>query len=151
MFGTFILWIFDPAYDTPRRMRTMLVIFGIGATFATACGPIELLLHLTGLQTSLFKVLIVVNALGLADHGGCHLLLRAGRRGGRRSPATVIAWNIIAVSIARRTDRHQPVDLRPAMGKAPTVALCLKAVREDRAGADAGGGGGRATRFRHGG
>jgi len=47
-------------------MRATLVIFGIGATFGTACGPIEVLLQLTGLQHALFKVLVVVNVLGLA-------------------------------------------------------------------------------------
>jgi O-antigen/teichoic acid export membrane protein len=100
MFGTFILWIFDPAYATPQT-HAVLIIFGIGATFATACGPIELLSHLTGLQNALLKVLVVFNAIGL--------LLTAvatyyfGSIGAASSIAlTLISWNVVAVAMARR-------------------------------------------------
>jgi len=100
VFGTFILWIFDPAYATPQT-HAVLIIFGIGATFATACGPIELLSHLTGLQNALLKVLMVFNAIGL--------LLTAvatyyfGSIGAASSIAlTLITWNVVAVAMAKR-------------------------------------------------
>jgi O-antigen/teichoic acid export membrane protein len=100
VFGTYILWIFDPAYATPQT-HAVLIIFGIGATFATACGPIELLSHLTGLQHSLMKVLFVVNAAGLAVTAVATYLV--GPLGAATSIAlTLIIWNIIAVSIAKR-------------------------------------------------
>ena len=100
MFGYFILSIFNPAYATPT-MRATLVIFGIGATFGTACGPIEILLQLTGLQHALFKVLVVVNIIGLCLTAVATYYL--GPMGAALSIAgTVIAWTAFGVSIARR-------------------------------------------------
>ncbi|TGV95669.1 lipopolysaccharide biosynthesis protein, partial [Mesorhizobium sp. M2E.F.Ca.ET.154.01.1.1] len=99
MFGSFILSIFNPAYATPT-MRATLVIFGIGATFGTACGPIEVLLQLTGLQHALFKVLVVVNIVGLCVTAVATYYL--GPIGAALSIAgTVIAWTAFGVSIAR--------------------------------------------------
>ena len=99
-FGTFILWIFDPAYATPQT-HTVLVIFGLGATFATACGPIELLSHLTGLQTALLKVLLAVNAIGLAVTAVATWYF--GPVGAAASIAgTLIVWNILCVGMAKR-------------------------------------------------
>jgi O-antigen/teichoic acid export membrane protein len=99
-FGPFILSIFDRAYATPT-MHATLVIFGLGATLATACGPIELLLQLTGLQHSLLKLLIVVNVLGLAATALATDLF--GPIGAAVTIAgTVVTWNVIAVMIARR-------------------------------------------------
>jgi O-antigen/teichoic acid export membrane protein len=63
--GHWILAIFDPAYATPT-MHAVLVIFGIGATIASVCGPVDLLMQLTGLQHYLMKLLIGVNIVGLA-------------------------------------------------------------------------------------
>jgi len=100
MFGGFILSIFNPAYDTPT-MRATLVIFGIGAVFGTACGPIEILLQLTGLQHALLKLLVIVNVLGLAATAVTTYYF--GPVGAAVSIAgTVIAWTATAVSIARR-------------------------------------------------
>jgi O-antigen/teichoic acid export membrane protein len=100
VFGTLILGIFDPAYATPQT-HAVLVIFGIGATFATACGPIELLSHLTGLQHSLLKVLFVINAIGLAITAVATYYF--GSLGAATSiAATLITWNVIAVATARR-------------------------------------------------
>lgn len=98
-FGKQLLWIFDSAYATDQT-HAVLMLFGLGATVATACGPIELLSHLTGLQHSLFKVLFIVNAIGL---GITALATYAfGSLGAATSIAvTLIAWNIIAVAIAK--------------------------------------------------
>ncbi|TIO77680.1 MAG: lipopolysaccharide biosynthesis protein, partial [Mesorhizobium sp.] len=100
IFGDFILSIFNPAYATPT-MRATLVIFGIGATFGTACGPIEVLLQLTGLQHALFKVLVIVNVVGLCVTAVATYYL--GSIGAALSIAgTVIAWTAFGVLIARR-------------------------------------------------
>lgn len=100
VFGPFILRIFDPAYATPGT-HAVLIIFALGASFAAACGPIELLSHLTGLQNSLLKVLVVVNAIGL-----CVTALATwwfGPPGAAASIAgTLIVWNSISVGIAKR-------------------------------------------------
>lgn len=98
--GTFILWIFDPAYATPQT-HAVLVIFGIGATVATACGPVELLSHLTGLQHALLKVLFVVNAIGLVMTAAATYFY--GSLGAATSIAlTLITWNVISVAMAKR-------------------------------------------------
>lgn len=100
VFGTLVLGIFDPAYATPQT-HAVLVIFGIGATFATACGPIELLSHLTGLQHALLKVLVVVNAIGLVITALATYWF--GSIGAATSIAvTLITWNVISVLMARR-------------------------------------------------
>jgi O-antigen/teichoic acid export membrane protein len=98
--GKLVLGIFDPAYATDTTYAVLL-IFGAGATFATACGPIELLSHLTGLQTSLMKVLFWVNAVGLGLTAiGTYFL---GSLGAAVSIAITLAtWNVIAVTIAKR-------------------------------------------------
>jgi O-antigen/teichoic acid export membrane protein len=120
LFGGFILSIFNPAYDTPT-MRTTLVIFGIGATFATACGPIEILLQLTGLQHALFKVLVIVNVLGLAATAATTYYF--GPVGAAVTIAgTVIAWTALAVSIARRRIGINPSIFGLAMGNAAAVS-----------------------------
>jgi O-antigen/teichoic acid export membrane protein len=98
--GPFILSIFDKAYATPQT-HMVLIIFGIGATFATACGPVELLSHLTGLQHALLRVLFVVNAIGLVITAGATYLF--GSIGAATSIAlTLITWNIISVAMAKR-------------------------------------------------
>jgi len=100
VFGKQILWVFDPAYAT-NQTHAVLLLFGIGAAFATACGPIELLSHLTGLQHSLLKVLVVVNAVGLAVTAAATWYF--GPIGAAASIAgTLITWNIISVSVAKR-------------------------------------------------
>lgn len=100
VFGNLILSIFDPAYATPT-MHATLIIFGIGATVGTACGPTEILLQLTGLQDALFKLLIVVNTLGLGATAALTYLF--GPIGAALSIAgTIIVWCVIAVFIARR-------------------------------------------------
>jgi len=120
LFGGFILSIFNPAYDTPT-MRTTLVIFGIGAAFATACGPIEILLQLTGLQHALFKVLVIVNVLGLAATAATTYYF--GPVGAAVTIAgTVIAWTALAVSIARRRIGINPSIFGLAMSKAAAVS-----------------------------
>ena len=101
LLGPFILSIFDHAYATPT-MHAVLVLFGIGATVASACGPIELVLQLTGLQHSLLKLLVVVNLIGLGVTALCtHLFGPIGS--GASIAATVICWNVIAVTIASRS------------------------------------------------
>ncbi|HEV7718520.1 MAG TPA: lipopolysaccharide biosynthesis protein [Arsenicitalea sp.] len=101
LLGPFILSIFDPAYATPT-MHAVLVIFGTGAAVAAACGPIELVLQLTGLQHSLLKLLVVVNIFGLAITAlTAHLF---GPIGAASSiGATVIIWNVTAVLISYRS------------------------------------------------
>lgn len=100
VFGTFILGIFDPAYATPRT-HMVLIIFGIGATFTTACGPIELLSHLTGLQTALLKILLSFNAIGLVLTAVATYYF--GSIGAASSiAATLISWNVVSVLMARR-------------------------------------------------
>ena len=100
VFGREILWIFDPAYATDQT-HGVLLLFGLGAAFATACGPIELLSHLTGLQHSLLKVLVVVNALGLAVTAAATWMFGPLGAAGSIS-GTLITWNIISVSMAKR-------------------------------------------------
>ncbi|MDR3473088.1 MAG: oligosaccharide flippase family protein [Devosia sp.] len=98
LFGSFILGVFEQAYATPT-MHAVLIIFGTGATVASACGPIELVLQLTGLQHSLLKLLVVVNVIGLGITAvGTYFF---GPIGSALSiAATVICWNVIAVIIS---------------------------------------------------
>ncbi len=100
VFGQGILWIFDHAYAT-QQTHLVLIILSIGMTFATACGPIEVLLQLTGGQNSLLKVLVIVNSIGL-----CITALAAynfGSVGAAVAIAgTLIAWTSIAAATARR-------------------------------------------------
>ncbi len=101
IFGEFILRIFDPAYATPT-MHAVLVIFGVGATVAAACGPMEVLMQLTGLQHSLLKLLVVVNIVGLGVTALITWLF--GPIGSALgTAATVTTWNIIGVVIASRS------------------------------------------------
>jgi O-antigen/teichoic acid export membrane protein len=101
MFGTFILGIFEPAYATPT-MHTVLMIFGIGATIASACGPVEIVLQLTGLQHSLLKLLVVVNVIGLGLTAV--ITWQLGPIGAALgSAATVVTWTVIGVVIASRS------------------------------------------------
>jgi O-antigen/teichoic acid export membrane protein len=123
-FGTFVLGIFDPAYATPQT-HAILMILGIGASFAAACGPIELLLQLTGLHNQLMKVLLIFNALGLAITAVATYSF--GPIGAAASIAgTLIAWNVIAVVIARRRIGVDPSLLgligRPPLSGAETPA-----------------------------
>ena len=79
----------------------VLIIFGIGATFTTACGPIELLSHLTGLQTALLKILLSFNAIGLVLTAVATYYF--GSIGAASSiAATLISWNVVSVLMARR-------------------------------------------------
>jgi O-antigen/teichoic acid export membrane protein len=101
IFGPLILSIFEPAYATPT-MHAVLMIFGVGATVAAACGPMELLLQLTGLQNSLLKLLVIVNALGLGLTALVTWLY--GPIGAALGTAsTVVTWNVIGVVIASRS------------------------------------------------
>jgi O-antigen/teichoic acid export membrane protein len=122
--GPFILSIFDPAYATPQT-HTILMIFAIGASFAAACGPIELLLQLTGLQNQLMKILLIFNAIGLVITAIATYMF--GPIGSATSIAgTWIAWNIIAVMIAKRRIGVDPSLLglisRPALQRVETAA-----------------------------
>lgn len=120
IFGNLILSIFDPAYATPT-MHATLVIFGIGATVGTACGPTEILLQLTGLQHALFKLLIVVNTLGLGATAALTYLF--GPIGAALGIAgTIIIWCVIAVSIARRRIGINPSIFGLLAGKDERVA-----------------------------
>ncbi|HEV2570399.1 MAG TPA: lipopolysaccharide biosynthesis protein [Beijerinckiaceae bacterium] len=100
IFGEAIFAIFNPAYATPT-MHTTLVIFCLGATIGTACGPTEILLQMTGLQHALFKLLVAVNVVGLCVTAAATYAL--GPVGAAMGIAgTVIVWCLIAVSIAKR-------------------------------------------------
>jgi O-antigen/teichoic acid export membrane protein len=100
-FGPFILGIFQPAYTTPT-MHAVLMIFGFGATVAAACGPMELVLQLTGLQHSALKLLVVVNVFGLALMALLTWLF--GPIGAALgAAATVVAWNVAGVAVASRS------------------------------------------------
>jgi len=127
LFGSFILSIFDHAYATPT-MHVTLVVFGLGATLATACGPIELLLQLTGLQHSLLKLLIVVNVLGLGATAITTDMF--GPVGAAASIAgTVVTWNVMAVLIARRRIGINPSLAGLAFADAPVVTRLLRRER----------------------
>lgn len=100
VFGGLILSLFNPAYATPA-IRTTLVVFGIGAAYGTACGPIEVLLQLTGLQQALFNLLVIVNVVGLCITAiATYLFGPIGAAVG--IAGTVIAWTTFGVAIARR-------------------------------------------------
>jgi O-antigen/teichoic acid export membrane protein len=100
-FGTFILSVFEPAYGTPT-MHAVLMIFGIGAAVAATCGPVEILLQLTGLQHSLLKLLVVVNVIGLGSTALITWLFGpVGAALG--TAATAMTWNVIGVVIATRS------------------------------------------------
>lgn len=100
LFGNWILAIFEPAYATPT-MHAVLVIFGIGATIASFCGPTDLLMQLTGLQHYLMKLLLVVNIVGLAITA--LLTWRFGALGVAFGMAgTVITIALIGLMICRR-------------------------------------------------
>lgn len=100
VFGKPLLSVFDPAYATPA-MHAALVILGIGAAVGTACGPSELLMQLTGLQQALFRLLAVVNTLGLGVTAALTFLL--GPVGAALGIAgTIAVWCVTAVGIARR-------------------------------------------------
>ena len=118
LFGGLILSVFERAYATPT-MHAVLIIFGIGATVASACGPIELVLQLTGLQHKLLKLLIVVNVVGL----GLTALgtYRYGPIGSAVCIAsTVICWNVVAVIISSRSIGINPSILGLLSGRSPT-------------------------------
>jgi O-antigen/teichoic acid export membrane protein len=101
VFGTFVLGIFEPAYATPA-MHAVLMIFGIGTTVVAACGPMEILLQLTGLQHSLLKLLVIVNVAGLGLTAVTTWLF--GPIGAALgSAATVTTWVVIGVLIASRS------------------------------------------------
>jgi O-antigen/teichoic acid export membrane protein len=98
--GGFVLAIFEPAYATPT-MVAVLLVFGAGATVGSACGPVEILLQLTGGQHALFRILVLVNPVGLALTAIATWLW--GPIGaGIGIAATTAAWNILAVVHARR-------------------------------------------------
>jgi len=99
--GSWILAIFDPDYATPT-MHAVLVIFGIGATIASACGPTDLLMQLTGLQNHLMKLMVAVNIVGLTVTA--LLTLQFGELGVAFGLAgTTAAAGLIGVLICRRT------------------------------------------------
>lgn len=98
--GGFVLALFEPAYATPT-MVTVLLIFGLGAAVGSACGPVEILLQLTGEQHALFRILVIVNPVGLALTAVATTLW--GPIGaGIGIAATTAAWNVLAVIHARR-------------------------------------------------
>jgi O-antigen/teichoic acid export membrane protein len=121
IFGRFILGIFDPAYATSQT-HAVLMIYGIGASFAAACGPVELLLQLTGLQHSLVKLLVVVNVIGLGFTAlGTYLF---GSIGAAASIAlTIMTWNVIAVMVARRRIGVNPSLLGLFAADRPTLQV----------------------------
>lgn len=100
LLGNWILAMFEPAYATPT-MHAVLVIFGIGATVASFCGPTDLLMQLTGLQHYLMKLLVIVNIAGLAVTA--LLTWRFGALGVAFGMAgTVITIALIGLAICRR-------------------------------------------------
>ena len=100
VFGQFVLSIFDAAYANPQT-HLILIVFGIGALVSSASGPIEPLLQLTGLQHWMVKVLVAVNSVGLVVTALA--TWQFGAVGAAVSiAATVIAWCVIAVSVAIR-------------------------------------------------
>jgi O-antigen/teichoic acid export membrane protein len=100
LLGNWILAIFNPAYATPT-MHAVLVIFGIGATVASFCGPTDLLMQFTGLQNHLMKLLVVVNIVGLAVTA--LLTWQFGALGVAFGMAgTVITVALIGLAICRR-------------------------------------------------
>lgn len=100
LLGQWILGIFNPSYATPT-MHAVLLIFGLGATFASFCGPTDLLMQLTGLQHALVKLLIGVNVVGLT--ATALLTWRFGAPGVAVGMAgTVIAASLLGVMACRR-------------------------------------------------
>ncbi|MHA6687414.1 lipopolysaccharide biosynthesis protein [Mesorhizobium sp. A556] len=118
VFGAQLLGIFDHAYATPT-MHTVLIVFGIGVTVVASCGPLELLMQLTGLQNSLLKLLIVVNVVGLAVTAAMtYLFGPVGSAVG--ITGTVITWNIIGVSISWRAIGINPSIMGLFAGRHPS-------------------------------
>jgi O-antigen/teichoic acid export membrane protein len=121
LLGPLILAAFDASYATPA-IHTVLILFGLGATVAAACGPVELLMQLTGLQHSLVKLLVGVNVVGLAATALLTWLL--GPLGvGLGTAGTVMIATIWEVMICSRS-----------IGINPSVAGLLSAVRPKRTG-----------------
>ncbi|MGN6536850.1 MAG: lipopolysaccharide biosynthesis protein [Mesorhizobium sp.] len=121
LLGPLILAAFDASYATPA-IHTVLILFGLGATVAAACGPVELLMQLTGLQHSLVKLLVAVNVVGLAVTALLTWLL--GPLGvGLGTAGTVMIATIWEVMICSRS-----------IGINPSVAGLLSTVRPKRAG-----------------
>ncbi|TPW32839.1 lipopolysaccharide biosynthesis protein [Pararhizobium mangrovi] len=99
-FGRFVLAIFDPSYAT-ATMHAVLVLFALGTAVATACGPVNLVMQLTGLQGTLLNLVVVANLVGLAATAlGTWLFGPLGAAA--TMGATVAIWNVIAVVLARR-------------------------------------------------
>jgi len=121
LFGNLILSAFDPAYATPT-IHAVLIIFGIGSTVTAACGPVDLLMQLTGLQHSLVKLLVVVNVIGLAITALLTWLI--GPLGvGISTAGTVAVAGIVGVLICQRS-----------IGINPSVVGFLPAIRSKRSG-----------------
>ncbi len=62
--GRFVLGIFDPTYDN-SMLWTVLLILSAGTAIGCACGPVGVLLQLTGAQHALLRILIVGQIAGL--------------------------------------------------------------------------------------
>jgi O-antigen/teichoic acid export membrane protein len=120
LLGGWILGIFNPAYDTPT-MHAVLVIFGIGATTASFCGPTDLLMQLTGLQHYLMKLLVIVNVVGLAVTA--LLTWQFGALGVAFGMAgTVATASLLGVTICRRTIGIDPSIF--GLFRGPRVKAC---------------------------
>ena len=100
LLGSFLLALFQPTYATPE-MVAVLVTFAAGAALASACGPVEVLLQLTGAQYALLRILVVVNIVGLPLTAAATYWL--GPIGAASAiAATTVAWNFAAAVAARR-------------------------------------------------
>jgi O-antigen/teichoic acid export membrane protein len=105
MLGDLLLGMFQPSYATPE-MVAVLVTFAAGAALASACGPVEVLLQLTGQQHAFLRILLIVNPIGIAVTAAATFLY--GPMGAALGiAATTVAWNVAATVVARR---HIAVD-----------------------------------------
>jgi O-antigen/teichoic acid export membrane protein len=107
-FGTLVLSIFEASYATPAMLQVLLVFCG-GAVITSACGPVEVLLQLTGSERALLKTLLVVNFIGLGLTAVTTYLY--GPLAAALSIAgSMVATNIVGVVVARRR-----IDIDPSL------------------------------------
>jgi O-antigen/teichoic acid export membrane protein len=98
--GRFVLGIFDPSYDSPTLWGVLLIL-GAGTTIGCACGPVGVLLQLTGAQHSLLRILLVGQAVGLT--ATLVLTFTAGAIGAAVGVAlTGVLQCVAALVVARR-------------------------------------------------
>lgn len=100
-FGNFILGIFAPVYAT-HTMLSVLLIFSAGTAIGCACGPVGMVMQLTGAQHVLLRILLIVYPIGLLATAA--LTYAGGAIGAALGSATTVAAvSLLTVFAARRS------------------------------------------------